>query len=230
MIPSIAEAGRQLRAGTTTSVKLTQQALAAATATQPLLHAFITLTAERALADAARADAAFAAGTDAGPLQGVPYALKDIYDTAGILTTCHSRLRQDVVPEADCVVAARLAAAGGVLIGKLATHEFAIGGPSFDLPWPPARNPWNTAHFTAGSSSGSGAAVAAGVGPDGDGVRHRRLDPRPGGLLRHRRAEAQLRPGEPPRRVPAELHARPLRPADPQRRGHGDHPAADRRA
>lgn len=163
MALSIAEAGRQLRAGDTTSVALTQQALDAAVASQPALHAFITITADRALADARKADAAFSAKQDAGPLQGVPYGLKDIYDTAGILTTCHSKLRQDVVPAADSVVAAKLAAAGGVLIGKLATHEFAIGGPSFDLPWPPARNPWNTEHFTAGSSSGSGAAVAAGL-------------------------------------------------------------------
>jgi aspartyl-tRNA(Asn)/glutamyl-tRNA(Gln) amidotransferase subunit A len=163
MALSIAEAGRQLRAGLTTSVALTQQALDAAVAAQPKLNAFITLTAERALDDARKADAAFAADTDAGPFQGVPYALKDIYDTAGIRSTCHSMVRQDVIPAADSVVAAKLAAGGGVLIGKLATHEFAIGGPSFDLPWPPARNPWNTEHFTGGSSSGSGAAVAAGL-------------------------------------------------------------------
>ena len=163
MVLPIAEAARQLRAGAVTSVALTQRALDAAAASQDTLCAFITLTPERALSDARRADAAFAAGQDAGPLQGVPYALKDIFDTAGIRTTCHSKLRQDFVPTADSAVAARLAAAGGTLIGKLATHEFAIGGPSFDLPWPPARNPWNTAHFTAGSSSGSAAAVAAGL-------------------------------------------------------------------
>jgi aspartyl-tRNA(Asn)/glutamyl-tRNA(Gln) amidotransferase subunit A len=163
MALSIAEAGRAIRSGATTSVALTEQALGAAAATQPRLNAFITITADRALADARQADAAFAIGQDAGPLQGIPYALKDIYDTAGIRTTCHSKLRQDIIPASDSVVAAKLAAAGGVLIGKLATHEFAIGGPSFDLPWPPARNPWNTEHFTGGSSSGSGAAVSAGV-------------------------------------------------------------------
>ena len=103
------------------------------------------------------------AGGDWGPMHGIPYALKDIYDTAGIRTTCHSKLRLDVVPDADCVVAAKLAEAGGVLIGKLATHEFAIGGPSFDLPFPPARNPWNVDHITGGSSSGSAAAVASGM-------------------------------------------------------------------
>ncbi len=121
------------------------------------------VTASRALEDARRADTELKAGQDRGPFHGIPYALKDIYDTAGIRTTCHSKLRVDVVPDVDSVVAAKLAQSGGVLIGKLATHEFAIGGPSFDLPFPPVRNPWNTEHFTAGSSSGSGAAVAAGL-------------------------------------------------------------------
>ena len=94
-------------------------------------------------------------------MHGIPHALKDIFDTAGIRTTCHSRLRIDHVPDADCTVAAKFAAGGAVLLGKLATHEFAIGGPSFDLPFPPARNPWNTEHVTGGSSSGSAAAIAA---------------------------------------------------------------------
>ncbi len=160
---SIAEAGRALRAGTVTSVALAEDALARIEAIDGQLDSFITVTADRARADAARADADFARGVDKGPMQGVPYALKDIYDTAGIRTTCHSKLREHIVPEADSVVAAKLAAAGGVLLGKLATHEFALGGPSFDLPFPPARNPWNRDHMPGGSSSGSGAAVAAGL-------------------------------------------------------------------
>jgi aspartyl-tRNA(Asn)/glutamyl-tRNA(Gln) amidotransferase subunit A len=96
-------------------------------------------------------------------MQGVPYALKDIYDTAGIRSTCHSKLRVDNVPTADSVVEMKFKAQGAVLLGKLATHEFALGGPSFDLPFPPARNPWNREHIPGGSSSGSGAAVAAGL-------------------------------------------------------------------
>ncbi len=163
MAASMAEMAAQLRAGDTTSEALTRAALDRVAQADGALQAFITVTAERALAEACEADAAFAAGRDAGPMQGIPYALKDIYDTAGLRTTCHSKLRVDVVPEADCVVQQKLAAGGGVLIGKLATHEFAIGGPSFDLPFPPARNPWNTEHITGGSSSGSGAAVAAGM-------------------------------------------------------------------
>jgi aspartyl-tRNA(Asn)/glutamyl-tRNA(Gln) amidotransferase subunit A len=160
---SIAEAGGKLRAGTLTSVALTQHALSRIASLDPLLHSFVLVTAERALADAARADRELSSGIDKGPLHGVPYALKDIYNTAGIRTTCHSKLLIDHVPKEDSVVEQKLRAGGAVLLGKLATHEFAFGGPSFDLPFPPARNPWNIDHFTGGSSSGSGAAVAAGL-------------------------------------------------------------------
>jgi aspartyl-tRNA(Asn)/glutamyl-tRNA(Gln) amidotransferase subunit A len=159
----IAEAGRQLRSGTLTSVALTEAALARVAALDGDLCAFVALTSERALSDARQADADFSEGIDKGPLQGIPYALKDIYATAGIRTTCHSRLFVDHVPEEDSVVAVKLAAGGGVLLGKVGTFEFAIGGPSFDLPFPPARNPWNPAHSTSGSSSGSAAAVASGM-------------------------------------------------------------------
>ncbi len=160
---SIAEAGRALRSGATTAVALAEQALARIAAVDAKVNAFVLVTPERALIDAARADAELAAGHDRGPMHGIPHALKDIYDTGGIRSTCHSKLRLNVVPEQDGVVAAKLAAGGAVLLGKLGTHEFALGGPSFDLPFPPARNPWNPAHIPGGSSSGSGAAVAAGI-------------------------------------------------------------------
>ena len=160
---AIAEAGAALRAGRTTSVELTEHALSRIDALDPLIHAFVLLTRERALADAARADREIAQGVDKGPLHGIPYALKDIYETAGIRTTCHSKLLLDHVPQADCVVEQKLRAGGAVMLGKLATHEFAIGGPSFDLPFPPARNPWNTEHVTGGSSTGAAASVAAGI-------------------------------------------------------------------
>ena len=160
---SIADMGRALRSGAATSVQLTQDALSRIHDKDPALHAFVLLTEDRALADAARADAELKAGTDRGPFHGIPHALKDIYDTAGIRTTCHSKLRLDNVPAADSVVAARFAAGGAVLLGKLATHEFALGGPSFDLPFPPARNPWNPEHVTGGSSSGSATAIASGM-------------------------------------------------------------------
>ena len=121
------------------------------------LHSFIHLDRDGARA-AARAPLA-------GPLSGVPVGIKDVIDVAGMATTCHSRLRLDHVAASDAAVVARLRAAGAILMGKLATHEFAIGGPSFDLPFPPARNPWNVAHHPGGSSSGAGAAVAAGLVP-----------------------------------------------------------------
>jgi aspartyl-tRNA(Asn)/glutamyl-tRNA(Gln) amidotransferase subunit A len=158
---SIAAMGRMLRSGTVTAETLARDALARIAARDPALHAFVLVTEDRALEDARRADSELKAGRDRGPFHGIPYALKDIYDTAGIRTTCHSKLRLNVVPNEDSVAAARLREAGGVLLGKLATHEFAIGGPSFDLPFPPARNPWNPEHVTGGSSSGSGSAVAA---------------------------------------------------------------------
>jgi aspartyl-tRNA(Asn)/glutamyl-tRNA(Gln) amidotransferase subunit A len=102
-------------------------------------------------------------GTLRCKLDGIPIAHKDIYCTAGIRTTAHSKLLENNVPAEDAHTVKKWADAGTVMLGKLATHEFAFGGPSFDLPWPPARNPWNTEHFTAGSSSGTGAAVAAGL-------------------------------------------------------------------
>jgi aspartyl-tRNA(Asn)/glutamyl-tRNA(Gln) amidotransferase subunit A len=110
-------------------------------------------------------EAEIAAGHYRGPLHGMPFGLKDIYDTKGILTTAHSKTLIDNVPTEDATTTAKLYEAGGILLGKLATHEYAHGGPSFDLPWPPARNPWNRKHFTGGSSSGSAAAVAAGFMP-----------------------------------------------------------------
>ena len=115
------------------------------------------------------AETEIAAGRYRGPLHGIPIGLKDIYETAGVATTGHSKVMQDHVPAADAFSVARLRAAGAVVVGKLATHEFAFGGPSFDLPWPPARNPWDTARFTGGSSSGTGAAVAAGLVLGGTG-------------------------------------------------------------
>ena len=158
---SVADMGRALRDGSVTSERLTHDALGRIAKHDPALNAFVLVTRDRAMADARRADGELKAGTDRGPFHGIPHALKDIYDTAGIRTTCHSRLRLDNVPKADSVVAAKFAAAGAVLLGKLDTHEFALGGPSFDLPFPPARNPWKPAHVTGGSSSGSATAIAA---------------------------------------------------------------------
>ncbi len=123
------------------------------------------MTFERAIAVACDAEREIAAGRWRGPLHGVPFALKDVFDTAGIPTTAQSRIAIDRVPTADATVTARLHQAGALLIGKLALHEFAHGGPSLDIPWPNARNPWNPLHFAGSSGSGSAVAVAAGFVP-----------------------------------------------------------------
>ena len=128
-------------------------------------RAFITPTFELARRQARAAEAEIAAGPRRGPLHGIPFGLKDIYDTRGILTSGHSRVFIDRTPREDATTVSKLYDAGAVLLGKLATHEMAHAGPSFDLPWPPARNPWSLERFTGGSSSGSGAAVAAGMVP-----------------------------------------------------------------
>lgn len=160
---SIAEAGDRLRSGTISSADLVEASLDRIATVDGKLHSFLTLLADEAREAAAEADREIAAGGWKGPLHGMPIGLKDIYATAGVRTTCHSRLLEDNVPAEDAVTVARLKAAGAIIIGKLATHEFAFGGPSFDLAWPPARNPWNPDHVPAGSSSGSGAAVSAGL-------------------------------------------------------------------
>ena len=162
---TLAQAAALIRTRKLSPVEYTRALIARTDALEPQLNAYITRTTEAAMEAARAAEAEIARGNYRGPLHGIPFAVKDIYDTAGVLTSGHSRICIDRVPSKDATAVARLRAAGGVLMGKLATHEFAHGGPSFDLPWPPARNPWNTAHFTGGSSSGSGAALAAGLVP-----------------------------------------------------------------
>jgi aspartyl-tRNA(Asn)/glutamyl-tRNA(Gln) amidotransferase subunit A len=159
---SIAEIGRLYRTRKLSPVELTKTYLARIAALDAKLVSFVLPTPERALADAQRAEADFMRGVDRGPMQGVPYCLKDIVETAGIRTTGQSRLLADHVPTQDATVAARLTAGGAVLLGKNTTWEFAHGGPSWDVFAPPAHNPWNFDHHPAGSSSGSAAAVAAG--------------------------------------------------------------------
>jgi aspartyl-tRNA(Asn)/glutamyl-tRNA(Gln) amidotransferase subunit A len=124
------------------------------------LRAYITVCREAALAEAKRAEAAAARGEAVGPLHGLPFAVKDQFDTAGIRTTSGSRLLAAHVPTRDAPVIARLRAAGGILLGKLNMTEFALGG-TLDFPFGQPRNPWNRAHDPGGSSSGSGIAAAA---------------------------------------------------------------------
>ena len=162
---TIAEVSRLIEQKKLSPVELTTALIRRTQAIDPQLNTYLLLTAERALDQARQAEREIAAGNYRGPMHGIPFGLKDIYSTAGIRTTGHSRICLDTVPTTDATTVKKLYEAGAVLTGKLATHEFAHGGPSFDLPWPPARNPWNREHFTGGSSSGSGAAVAAGLVP-----------------------------------------------------------------
>ena len=160
---TIAEVAPLLASRRLSSVKLTQLCLDRIARDDGQLHAFITVTEERAIEAAHRADREIASGAYRGPLHGVPYAVKDVYDTRGIRTTGGSRAFSDNVPRSNAVAVDRLERAGAVLLGKLATDELTYGGVDFDAGYPPARNPWDTRRDPGGSSSGSAAAVAAGL-------------------------------------------------------------------
>ena len=160
---TIAHASALIKTRKLSPIELTKAFLARVLALDGTLNSHLMVLEDQALADAARAESEIMAGNYKGPLHGIPIGLKDIYNTAGIRTTGHSALFKDHIPTEDAFTVSLLRKAGAVITGKLATWEFAIGGSSFDLPWPPARNPWNTALDPSGSSSGSGAAVAAGL-------------------------------------------------------------------
>jgi aspartyl-tRNA(Asn)/glutamyl-tRNA(Gln) amidotransferase subunit A len=159
---TIPELGARYRARSLSPVEVTRALLARIEKLDPVLHAFVTLTAEGALADAREAEAALRRG-DARPLLGVPVGHKDIYLTKGIRTTGGSALLADWAPDEDATCVRRWREAGTVLLGKLITHEFAFGIQMPGHRFPPARNPWNLEHIPGGSSSGSGAALAAGL-------------------------------------------------------------------
>ncbi|MBI4183651.1 MAG: Asp-tRNA(Asn)/Glu-tRNA(Gln) amidotransferase subunit GatA [Proteobacteria bacterium] len=162
---TLAEAGRLIRRKKLSPVEYTKALLARIERLDPRINAFLRLVPKTALAEARAAEGEIARGGWRGPLHGIPYGLKDIIDRKGLPTTAHSKILAESRARADATVAHKLRLAGGVFMGKTATHEFAIGGPCFDLPWPPARNPWNRNHHPGGSSSGSGAALAAGLLP-----------------------------------------------------------------
>jgi aspartyl-tRNA(Asn)/glutamyl-tRNA(Gln) amidotransferase subunit A len=160
---TITQAAAGLRRMDFSPVDLTTACLQRIEAIDGKLHSFLTLTGELALRQAKQAEQELFSGQDRGVLQGIPIALKDLYATRGIRTTCHSAVLQDWTPDYDATTVTKLQAAGAVFLGKLGMHEFAFGGPSVDAPFPAVRNPWNTAHIPGGSSSGSGTAVAGGL-------------------------------------------------------------------
>src|SRR5689334_16821015 len=159
---TIRELGARYRTREISPVEVTGALLARIEKLDPMLHSFITLTADRALADARAAEEALRRG-DSRPLLGIPIAHKDIYLTKGIRTTGGSAVLADWVPDEESTCGRRWQEAGTVMMGKLITHEFAFGLQFPGHRFPPARNPWNTAHIPGGSSSGSGAALAAGL-------------------------------------------------------------------
>lgn len=174
---SVAQLRQAYADGAVCPTQATQACLERITQLDPHLHAYLLLQSEQALGQA---------GSMSGrrlPLSepmvaGVPYAIKDNFDIKGLPTTCHSQSRATAIAGEDSEAYGALKQAGGVLLGKNSMHELATGGPAFDLPWPPARNPWDTSRHPGGSSSGSGVAVATGMayfalGTDTSGsVRH----------------------------------------------------------
>lgn len=161
----VAEASRLIGAGALSPVTLVEAFLGRIAAVDDTLRSYITVTAERARAAAVAAEAEIRAGRWKGPLHGIPFAVKDNYYVAGIRTTAGSRLMLDHVSSTTATAVARLEAAGAILLGKLNTWEYGTGngGVYHDLPFAVARNPWDLARFTGGSSTGAGAAVAAGT-------------------------------------------------------------------
>jgi aspartyl-tRNA(Asn)/glutamyl-tRNA(Gln) amidotransferase subunit A len=162
---TLAEAARLIAAHKLSPVELTNAYLNRIEALDDRVASMITVTAGRAREQARAAEAEIAAQGPRGLMHGIPYCLKDVYDTAGVRTTAMSKLLADNIPLQDSICQVKLAAAGGVLLGKNAAWEFAHGGPSWDVLFPPAHNPWDLTYSPSGSSSGSAAAVAAGFAP-----------------------------------------------------------------
>ena len=175
---SASQISEAYRNKTLSPVELVQALLDRIDSVDHKTHAFLQVDRDHALQQARLAENDFMRGQAGGALHGVPFAVKDIIDIAGQATTCHSKVMEGHQAKQDAVVIRNLRAAQAICLGKLALHEFAIGGPSFDLPFPAARNPWDLNHHPGGSSSGSGAAVAAGLVPlalgtdTGGSVRH----------------------------------------------------------
>lgn len=160
---TIAAAAQGIRSGALSPVGLAHVCLDRIAAADPLLNACLHMAPDAALAEARKAEAELAAGRDRGPLHGIPVALKDVIDVAGMPSTANSRIFHDRVATQDAAAVERLREAGAVILGKLAAWECAIGTTSLDLPWPPARNPFDRRRDPGGSSSGSAVAIAAGL-------------------------------------------------------------------
>lgn len=153
---TLQEIAERIRSGQTSPSEIVRLLLDQIRRTDEKLKAYVTICEESALRLAEAAELQVRAGHDLGPLHGIPISIKDLFETEGIRTTCGSKLMQDYVPRTDCTVVKRLKLNGAIVLGKLNTHEFALGGIT-----PPTRNPWNLDHIPGGSSGGSAAAIAA---------------------------------------------------------------------
>lgn len=160
---TIVDVSRMIRSGEIASVALTELMLARIAAHDGVLNAFVTVTADGALEQAAKADREIAEGMDRGLLHGIPIAIKDLFDTRGVRTTSGMKLHEDRVPDEDATVVERLSRAGAVMLGKTNMHELAFGATSINPFYGPVGNPWRPDHHPGGSSGGSAAAVAAGM-------------------------------------------------------------------
>ena len=159
---SISEAATLLRCRQISPVDLTRAFLDRIDSKDALINSYVTVLADSAMKEAVIATSEIGKRAYRGPLHGIPIGLKDLFDTAGIYTTAQSKVLEHRVPDRDATVVSKLRQSGVILLGKLAMHEFALGGPATSL-FKPARNPWSTDRIPGGSSSGSGAAVAAGL-------------------------------------------------------------------
>jgi aspartyl-tRNA(Asn)/glutamyl-tRNA(Gln) amidotransferase subunit A len=160
---TLTEAAVQIRTCKSSPAELTRESLSRIERLNPILNAFITVTADLALEQARQTEGEIMAGNYRGPLHGIPIGLKDLLDTAGVRTTAASNQFRDRVPAEDAELVRRLKRAGAVIVGKLNLHEFAFGGSGIVSAFGPVKNPWDIEHITGGSSSGSAAAVAAGL-------------------------------------------------------------------
>jgi aspartyl-tRNA(Asn)/glutamyl-tRNA(Gln) amidotransferase subunit A len=161
---SLAEVSDLVRRREVSPVEVTRDVLDRIAAIEPQLNAFITVTADDALAAARRAEDEIAAGRWRGPMHGIPVSVKDLFDVAGVRTTAASHVLADAAPSReDSAVVQRLREAGAIIVGKNNLHEFAYGATSETSHFGPVRNPWDPSRLAGGSSGGSGAAVAAGM-------------------------------------------------------------------
>src|SRR5213593_238124 len=193
----LSEASQLVRSKKVSPVELTHECLNRIERLNSKLNSFITVTAESALAEARQAEAEIQHDGWRGPLHGIPIALKDLVDTAGVRTTAASGVFKDRVPAEDAEIVRRLKAAGAVFLGKLNLHEFAYGGSSAISYFGPVHNPWNL-DYSPGGSSGATLLWR-------DRFRHWRFDSPAGGLLRHRWTQTDLRTREHLRRHPVGL-------------------------